>query len=87
MSEKCSITFVQVVGRQNLQNRTIFELYTDDNKSKYFINPKGIFKSEIKILKIFTPMRQLPKLLLLPNFLAKIRTERTYLMNNVTFVR
>ena len=28
-----------------MQNQTIFELYTDDNKSKYSSNPKGILKS------------------------------------------
>ena len=27
-----------------MQNQTIFELYTDDNKSKYLSNPKDIFK-------------------------------------------
>ena len=26
------------------KNQTIFELYTDDNKSKYSSNPKDIFK-------------------------------------------
>ena len=31
-----------------MQNQTIFELYTDDNKSKYSSNPKGILKSEKK---------------------------------------
>ena len=28
-----------------MKNQTIFELYTDDNKSKYSINPKDILKS------------------------------------------
>ena len=36
--------FFKVLERQNMQNQTIFELYTDDNKSKYLSNPKGIFK-------------------------------------------
>ena len=31
-----------------MQNQTIFELYTDDNKSKYSSNPKDILKSEKK---------------------------------------
>ena len=31
-----------------MQNETIFELYTDDNKSKYSSNPKDILKSEKK---------------------------------------
>ena len=33
---------------QNMQNQAMFELYTDDNKSKYSINPKDILKSEKK---------------------------------------
>ena len=39
-----------------------------------------------KIMKYFTPRRQLPKLLLL-NFLPKVLTERKHLMNNLTIVR
>ena len=34
--------FFKVLERQNMQNETIFELYTDDNKSKYSSNPKDI---------------------------------------------
>ena len=37
-----------------MKNRTIFELYTDKNKSKYFSNPKDILKSAKKILKLYT---------------------------------
>ena len=33
-------------GIQKMQNQTIFELYADDNKSKYSSNPKDILKSE-----------------------------------------
>ena len=40
--------FFKVLERQNMQNQTIFELYTDDNKSKYSSNPKNILKSERK---------------------------------------
>ena len=39
-----------------------------------------------KIMKYFTPRRQLPKLLLL-NFLPNVLTERKHLMNNLTIVR
>ena len=35
--KKCSKNFFKVLEKQNLQNQTIFELYTDDNKSKYSI--------------------------------------------------
>ena len=31
----------KVLERQNIQNQTIFELYTDNNKSKYSSNPKN----------------------------------------------
>ena len=31
-----------------MKNQTIFELYTDDNKSKYSSNPMNILKSEKK---------------------------------------
>ena len=43
--KKCPKTFFEVLERQNLKNQTIFELYTDDNKSKY---PKDILKSAKK---------------------------------------
>ena len=45
--------FFKVLERQNMQNQTISELYADDNKSKYFSNPKDILKSEKKIRKLY----------------------------------
>ena len=68
-----------------MQNQTIFELYTDDNKSKYSSNPKDILKSEKKIMKNSTPS-ELPQLLLL-NLFGKFLTEKKYLMNTLIFVR
>ena len=68
-----------------MQNQTIFELYTDDNKSKYSSNPKDILKSEKKIMKNSTPS-ELPQLLLL-NLFGKFLTEKKYLMNTLMFVR
>ena len=62
------------------------ELYTDDNKSKYSSSPEDIFKSSKKIMKNFTPRTQLKKLLLL-NLSAKLLTERKYLIKTLTFVR
>ena len=47
-----------------MQNQTLSELYTDDNKSKYSSNLKDIFKSEKKVMKNSTQRRQLPELLL-----------------------
>ena len=41
-------TFFEVIERQNMKNQTIFELYTNDNKSKYFSNPTDILKSAKK---------------------------------------
>ena len=37
-----------------MKNQTIFELCTDDNKSKYSSNPKDILKSAKKIMKLYT---------------------------------
>ena len=37
-----------------MKNQTIFELYTDDNKSKYSSNPKDILKSKKTIMKLYT---------------------------------
>ena len=47
--EKCPKIFFEVLERQNIENQTIFELYTDDNKSKYSSNPKDILKSAKKL--------------------------------------
>ena len=43
--------FFKVLERQNMQNQTIFELYTDDNQSKYSSNPEDILKTGKKIMK------------------------------------
>ena len=65
-----------------MQNQTIFELYTDDNKSKYASNPKDIVKSgNKKFMKNSTPS-ELPQLLLL-NLFGKFLIERKYLMNTI----
>ena len=47
--EKFPKSFFEVLKRQNMKNETIFELYTDDNKSKYSNNPKDILKSAKKL--------------------------------------
>ena len=38
-----------------MQNQTILELYTDDNKSKYSSDPRDILKSAKKFIKSSTP--------------------------------
>ena len=76
--EKCSKTFFKVLERQNLRKQTIFELYTENNKSKYSSNPKNFFKSAKKNKKNFTLKRHFLKLLLL-NFLAKFLTKLEFL--------
>ena len=48
--EKYSKTFFKILERHYLQNQKMFELYTDDNKSKYSSNPKDIFKSTKKFM-------------------------------------
>ena len=42
-------TFLKVFERHNLQNQIIFELYPNDNKSKYSSNPEDIFKCAKKV--------------------------------------
>ena len=37
-----------------MQNQTIFELYTDDNKSKYSSNPKDILNLKENYEKLYT---------------------------------
>ena len=68
-----------------MQNQTIFELYTDDNKPKYCSNDKDILKSEKKNLKNSTPSKLLQLLLL--NFSAKFVTEMKYLKDTLIDVR
>ena len=62
-----------------MQNQTIFELHTDDNKSKYSSNPKDIIYSEKKKKekkrKKNSTSSELPQLLLL-NLFGKFLTER-----------
>ena len=48
--ERCSNTFFKVLRRRNVQNQTIFKMYTDDNKSKHSSNPTDILKSAKKII-------------------------------------
>ena len=67
--EKGSKTIFRVPERHNIQIQTIFELHTEDNKSKY---SKDILKSAKTIMKNSTPSK-LPQLLLLI-FLAKFLT-------------
>ena len=68
-----------------MKNQTIFELCTNDNKSKYSSNPKDILQSEKKDMRNST-QSELPQLLLL-NLLAKFLAERKHLMNSLIFVR
>ena len=70
-----------------MKNETKFELYTDDNKSKYSCNLKDILKSakKKKIMRSSTPS-ELPQLLQLTLF-AKVLTERKYLMKTLIFLR
>ena len=43
--KKFSKTFFKILERQNMQNQTIPELYSDHNKSKYSSNANNILKS------------------------------------------
>ena len=57
-----------------MQYQAIYELYTDDNKSKNSSNPRDFLKSERKTMTNSTP-RKLPPLILL-KLLAKFLTKR-----------
>ena len=74
--QKIPQTFLEVLERQNMENQTIFELYTDDNKSKYSSNHMNILKSAKKIRN--SAPRALPELLLM-NLFGKFLTERMIL--------
>ena len=79
-------TFFKVLERQNVQNQTLFELYTDDSKSKYSSNIKDILKSAKKIMKISTSS-ELPQLLI--NFRVMMVLQQnfinTFQMNSCPF--
>ena len=45
--KKSSQTLFKVFERQSMQNQTIIELYTDDNKSNNSCNPKDFFKGTV----------------------------------------
>ena len=47
--QKMLKNFFQSTWRTNLQNQTMFEVYSDDIKSEYSSNSKDIFKYSTKI--------------------------------------
>ena len=53
--------FFKVLERHNLQNQTKSELFADDNKSKYPINPKDIFKPAKIFFKKLYIRESIPK--------------------------
>ena len=70
--------------KQNTQNQTISELYTDDKKSKYPSNPNDMLKSAKNFHKNY--YTKCPKLPLL-NFIVQFLTERKSQINNFTITR
>ena len=65
--------------KQDMQNGTIAELYTDDKKSKYSSNSDDILKSA----KSFDQRSKLPLL----NFLVNFLTQRKSQINNFPTAR
>ena len=60
-----------------MQNQAIFELCTDDNKSKYSSNPKGILKSaQKKKKKIYIKQNSTATTTTTTEFLSKIPDRR-----------
>ena len=84
--QKVPQNFPWSTWKSEYENQTIFELYTDDNKSKYSSSPLNILKSEKKKKKSNSAPSALPELLLL-NLFGKFLTERKYLMKTLIFVR
>ena len=71
-----------------MQNQTIFELYTDDNKLKYSSDPKEILKfakeKKNNNKKLCTKKTSTAATI---EFLIKIPNRKKYLMNTLIFVR
>ena len=69
-----------------MQNQTIFELYTDDNKLKYSSDPKEIpkFAKKKKYKKLCTKQTSTAATI---EFLIKIPNRKKYLMNTLIYVR
>ena len=59
--EKWSQIFFKILERQNMQDQTILELYTDDKKPKYFDNPKDILKSAKKFYENLYTRENVPE--------------------------
>ena len=66
-----------------MQNQTIFELCTDDNKSKYSSNPKDIICKKI-YEKLCTKQTSTPAT---TEFISKIPNRKKYLIKTLIFVR
>ena len=69
--------------KENMQNQTISELYTDDKKTTYSSNPNAFLKSAKNLYEKLYTKKQPPKLPLL-NFLAKFLTEWKSQIKNFT---
>ena len=73
--EKCSKIFFKVLERRNMQNQTISELYTDDNKSKHSSNPTDILKSAKNLYeKLYT--KETTSKTTTTEFISKIRNRK-----------
>ena len=70
-----------------MQNQTISDLYTDDNKSKNSCNPKDIVKSEKKKNPEKHYIKQNSTAATTEFIGTKLLTERKCRMNTLIFVR
>ena len=82
--QKIPQTFLEGLERQNMENQTIFKLYTDDNKSKYSSNHMNILKSAKKNTKLCTKSTSRAAT---NEFVWKIPNRKNDLMNTLFFVR
>ena len=81
-----SNTFFKVLERKNMQNQTRSEFILMIINQNILASLLAFSNLKKYSMKNFTPKKKLSKLPLL-NLLTKFLVERTYLMNNFTFVR
>ena len=65
LKAKNALKLVSMYLKENMQNQTISELYTDDKKTTYSSNPNAFLKSAKNLYEKLYTKRQPPKLPLL----------------------
>ena len=79
--EKCSKSFFSVLQRQNMQSQTIYELCTDDKKTKHSNKPQDILKSAKKFYEDLYSRGNISRDAII-KFLNKIRNSKKVSMDS-----